>query len=290
MKLAALLFTTLSVLMGPLAWSGPIPSSIGISVGGDDAENKNGQIYGEYITPWLWSVNGFAQQTKVGETDESESYNQKTVGLGLASSPLKDWVFAGDVSASTAGEDVTSTGIRGSVKYQWERWSLGVSVGGERMEFTGLPPLIFGSDSEIVTANNYSLFGEFYASEKVILYASWMYQEYDKDPDEYTTGLRVLVIPETVQTAASGFFTSEARLGVSYASGRWALSFDMIHQKMIVADQRVQTLQWTPSYQIHKNWSTALAVARSTYKQVDNNETLEETGSSGTLSITYLFD
>jgi hypothetical protein len=265
------------------------PSSASFTAGGDESDSRMVRIGGEYFFSNLQSVYVSFGKTELAESEDVDGYSVRSGELGWASNPLQDFIFSFFMNGSEVEEEWKRGGIGGTIGYQWNVWTWNLRGVVERITFYDLPALLFENRESEIQSYEVGLDLSYFLSDRWSWRGSYLHKTYSEDPAEYTEDLRVLVIPQSVQSEAAGFTDNQVSVGFAYNEGPWSMGFDFIWQRYIDGDQIAQTLQWAPAYTWQKNWQLGLNISRTTYKFEDDNESLSAVGTSLSLGVTRFF-
>ena len=261
-----------------------IPSFVSLQAAGSDQNSRNGSLQAGVTFGQNWQFGFGIDGGRMPGVEEEESLQARGANISLASDPLN--VLSAQVTGESWSieEQVRASGIRASATLALSNWTFTLMGGGQSIQFSDLPVLIWPDRTSLVEERSYGGAVEYFASERWSFRLFAMSHTYDQDLTDYTEGLRVLFIAPEVLTTATDFYSSEGSLSGSLHMKNSDYTLTLGSTRSALDDVRTRSLGFSWGYRVSKKWSTLLGFTA--YKPENASE--EERAALSLLSgLTY---
>ena len=199
------------------------PTNLIFSSGGDQAGSKNASLDFSGMLPSGIELSAGVNASRLKDASDGKELDLIGGRAGILSDPFEFLSLGLETTTWRLAEDVKSFGIDFQINLAPQDWLIHFSGGEEHLKFFHLPPLLFNNGESQVIDKRLQLSIQNSISEFWSWTISYSHHSYDKNLRDYTEGIRVLRMPQSVLLTATGFAKSDLSFSINYSGKLWNL-------------------------------------------------------------------
>ena len=157
-------------------------------------------------------------------------------------------------------DDVKAAGGRVSATYSPGAWSFTLEAIGQRMKFTGLPPLVSASREQTVTGTGFSVRISTLSVRHWNFFVAATGHAYDKDLSQLSDlpAITLNNMPASVLTTLTGLSRNDASLGATYLFRRFDVGCEAGRSISAIDGVRTRRFGLNAMFYLNRAWSFGL--------------------------------
>lgn len=262
-------------------------SSIQLALSQDSQDSRNFTVAGQIPLYWQGLSTSFGLSNSKTSSFE-ESFSIESYSLGLSSDPLNPWIVELEANSVSANDEFFQNGMKLRGGWNWDKISLGLIVGRERVEIKNYRPINAFNENPI--AFNRRMTGgyaEWFISKNWTLSAETLNSSYDRNFSGITSLASTLFFGGPSISMVSSLPEWERRLTLSYYFGSYSFHLGVESSKSQIDNETFGGGSLSIDKKLLKYWLLGLSAGSS--KPSSQSTTEDSTTRFVSLMVGYIW-